>query len=274
MKLDPGIIHRRIAELLEQRKRFVLATIVETKGSSPQETGAKVLVHPDGSFEFTIGGGTFEAEVIRDALALLKGNVSKTREYKLTKQDIGMYCQGLVKVFFEEYGPLPQMLIFGGGHVGQALSRITAATHMFSTIVIDDRKEYANRKKHPAADQVILTDRTFTKKVPAIDSETYLVIVTRCHATDKMLVHKYAGSPAAYIGLIGSEAKIKQFSREVKEEGLSSTLFEKIHAPIGIPIGGKNPSEIAVSILAEVIQVKNQRNQTGRGLKSAIHNAG
>jgi xanthine dehydrogenase accessory factor len=185
-----------------------------------------------------------------------------------------MYCQGLVKVFFEEYSPLPQMMIFGGGHVGQALSRLTAATHMFSTIVIDDRKEYANRKKHPDADQVILTDRTFTKKVPPVDSETYLVIVTRCHATDKLLVHQYAGSPAAYIGLIGSEAKIRQFAREVQEEGLSSILFERIHAPIGIPIGGKNPSEIAISILAEVIRVKNTKGEARRGLKSAIHNAG
>ena len=261
MKLDPGAIHRRISELLDARKSFVLATIVETKGSSPQKTGAKILIHPDGSFEFTIGGGTFEAEVIRDGLALLAGETDQTHEYKLTKQDIGMYCQGLVKVFFEKYAAIPRLMIFGGGHVGQAISRIAGATHLFDTIVIDDRKEFANREKHPAADEVIHTDRTFTENVPEIDAETYVLILTRCHATDKLLVHKYVDAPAAYIGLIGSEAKIRQFKRELQEEGISAQRFERIHAPIGIPIGGKNPAEIAISVLAELIQVKNSRTK-------------
>ena len=259
MKLDPGAVHRRIAELLDQRKKVVVATIVEVKGSSPQKVGAKILIHPDGSFEFTIGGGTFEAEVIRDGLALLSGETKQTQEYKLTKQDIGMYCQGLVKVFFEKYAPIARLMIFGGGHVGQAISRVAGATNLFNTIVIDDRKEFANREKHPAADQVIHTDRTFTENLPEVDSETYLLILTRCHATDKLLVHKYVDAPAAYIGLIGSEAKIRQFTRELQEEGISSERFRRIHAPIGIPIGGKNPAEIAISVLAEIIQVKNSQ---------------
>jgi len=261
LKLDPGAVHRRIAELLDQRKGFALATIVETKGSSPQKTGAKILIHPDGTFEFTIGGGTFEAEVIRDGLALLSDDAQQTHEYKLTKQDIGMYCQGLVKVFFEKYTPIPRLMIFGGGHVGQAISRVAGATNLFNTIVIDDRKEFATHEKHPAAEVVILTDRKFTEGVPEIDSETYLLILTRCHATDKLLVHKYVGAPAAYIGLIGSSAKIRQFSRELEKEGIAPERFKRIHAPIGIPIGGKNPSEIAISILAEVIQVKNSKSK-------------
>jgi len=125
---------------------------------------------------------------------------------------------------------------------------------------VDDREEYAKKTRHPEADQTILTDRTFTVGIPPVDSETYVLILTRCHATDKLLVHKYVDSPAAYIGLIGSEAKVRQFARELEEEGISAARFERIHAPIGIPIGGKNPAEIAVSILAQVIQVKNAKN--------------
>ncbi len=259
MKIDPESIHRRIAALLEQRKRFVVATILETKGSCPQQPGTKMLVHADGSFEFTIGGGTFEAEVIQDSLTLWNSDSPQTRDYKLTKSELGMYCQGMVKVFFEKYSPRPQLLIFGGGHVSQALSRVSAATELFSVAVIDDRKEYANRRKHPSANQVFLTDRTFTKKIPPVDEETYIVILTRCHATDKLLVHKYADSKAAYIGLIGSQAKIRQFARELEQEGIPAESFDRIHAPVGLPIGGKNPSEIAISILAEVVQVKNAK---------------
>jgi xanthine dehydrogenase accessory factor len=259
MRIDQEKIHRRIAALLDQRKQFVVATILETKGSCPQQPGTKMIVHSDASFEFTIGGGTFEAEVIQDGLALLKTDSPNTRDYKLTKSDLGMYCQGLVKVFFEKYVPRPQLLIFGGGHVSQALSRVGAATELFSVVVVDDRNEYASRKKHPLANRVIYTDRTFTKKIPPVDEETYVVILTRCHATDKLLVHKYADSKAAYIGLIGSQAKIRQFARELETEGLPAKTFERIHAPIGLPIGGKNPSEIAISILSEIIQVRNSK---------------
>jgi xanthine dehydrogenase accessory factor len=262
MRLDPEAIHRRIGTLLKQRKTFVLATILDVKGSAPQQASAKMIVHPDGSFEFTIGGGTFEAEVIRDSLAILAADASNSREYKLTKSELGMYCQGLVKVFFEKYGPRPRMLIFGGGHVGHALSRVAAATELFSVVVIDDRKEYASVKRHPDADRVILTDRTFSTKVPAVDSETYIVIVTRCHATDKLLVKKYADSQAAYVGLIGSTPKIKQFARELEEEGVPREVFNRVHAPIGLAIGGKNPSEVAVSILAEIVQIKNSKAET------------
>jgi xanthine dehydrogenase accessory factor len=265
MRIDQETIHRRIAELLDLRKPFVVATILDAKGSCPQEPGTKMIIHSDGSFEFTIGGGTFEAEVIQDGLALLKTNSPHTRDYKLTKSELGMYCQGLVKVFFEKYIPRPQLLIFGGGHVSQALSRFGAATELFSVVVVDDRKEYANRKKHPSAKRIIHTDRTFTKKVPPVDEETYIAILTRCHATDKLLVQKYADSKAAYIGLIGSQAKIRQFARELEQEGVSAKKFERIHAPVGLPIGGKNPSEIAVSILAEMIQVRNSK-RTERSL--------
>ena len=259
MRLDPETIHRRIAALLSQRKSFVIATIVETKGSVPQVAGSSMIIHPDATFEFTIGGGSFEAEVIQDGLAIFSSDSAQTREYRLTKPDLGMYCQGVVKVFFEKQAPRPQLLILGGGHVGQALSRVGAATDLFSVTVVDDRQEYANIKKHPDANRVIFTDREFSTNIPPVDEHTYIVIVTRCHATDKLLVKKYINSGAAYIGLIGSRPKIKQFARELEEEGITAKSFEKIHAPIGIQLGGKNPAEIAISILAEVIQEKNTK---------------
>jgi xanthine dehydrogenase accessory factor len=258
MRLDQQTIHKRIAELLGLRKNFVVASIVEVKGSCPQQPGARMIVLPGGAFEFTIGGGTFEAEVIADAISLLSAPAPESREYKLTKSDLGMYCGGLVRVWFEPYRPTAQLLIFGGGHVGQALSRIAAASELFRVVVIDDRKEYAQRKKHAAADACILTDRTFTKGVPEADAQTFIVIVTRCHATDQILVKRYLDLPHAYLGLIGSEAKARQFARELMQQGVTPAQLERLHSPIGLPIGGKDPAEVAVSILAEVIQIKNR----------------
>lgn len=272
MRSDPEGFHRRIADLLHLRRRFVVATIVETKGSTPQAGGTKMLVHANGSFEFTIGGGTFEAEVIQDALSLMAKKHTEIREYKLTKSELGMYCQGVVRVMFEPFSPRPQLLILGGGHVGQALSRIAAATGVFFVVVADDREEYANRKKHPQADKVVLTSREYKKGIPEIDSETYVVIVTRCHATDKIIVKNLVGTNSAYVGLIGSKPKIKQFHRELVDEGVPLPFLETIHAPIGIAIGGKDPAEVAVSILAQVIQVKNslQSSKSALTLQKAI----
>jgi len=258
MRLDPEAIHARIAKLIRHRRRFVVATILEVKGSAPQKAGARMIVHPDGTFEFTIGGGTFEAEVIRDSLSAMDATAPSQRQYKLTKSDLGMYCQGLVQVLFETYQPRARLMIFGGGHVGQALSKLATGTELFSVVVIDDREEYADRAKHRGS-KVIFTDRTFTRGVPPVDDNTYVIIVTRCHATDKLLVHRYIRQRTAYLGLIGSEAKIRQFRRELSEENVPSNLFDTIHAPIGLPIGGKNPAEVAISILAEIVQVKNDR---------------
>jgi len=259
MKLDPQTIHTRIADLLQSRKHFVVATITEVKGSCPQKPGARMIVHPDGSFEFTIGGGTFEAEVLQDGQAALNREIPVHRQYRLTKPDLGMYCQGLVTVMFESYHPVAQIVIFGGGHVGQALSKLAAASDLFQTIVVDDRPQFADDKKHPDADRVILTDRSFLENVPEADEDSYIVIVTRCHATDKLLVLRYIRSGVAYLGLIGSRAKIRQFRNELGQEGVSSALLDRMHAPIGLPIGGKSPAEVAISILAEVIQIKNAR---------------
>lgn len=267
MRLDQETIHRRIADLLRERRAFVVATILDVKGSGPQKPGARMIIHRDGSFEFTIGGGTFEAEVLRDALACFTQRTPTLRQYKLTKSELGMYCQGLVDVSFESYQPVPRLLIFGGGHVGQALGKIASASELFHVVIVDDRKQYAERKRHPDVDEAIYTDRQWERNVPAVDECTYVVIVTRCHATDQLLVKRYLDQNQTYLGLIGSRAKIRQFFRELEQEGIAAKQLEHLHAPIGLPIGGKNPSEVAISILAELIQVKNNAGRKATALQ-------
>ncbi len=251
--------HRRIADLLEERKVFVLAELVGVKGSSPREPGARMIIFPDSSGEGTIGGGTFEAEVIQDALHLMREGKTLLKEYLLTPSEAGMYCAGQATVFLQAFHPPPQLLIFGGGHIARALSRLTGDTALFSITVVDDRPEFATPGLHPGARKVILTDPEFEKNIPPVDENTYIVIVTRDHEIDKSLVRRYCQKPVAYLGMVGSKSKWLQFVHEFKKEGILESALQRVHAPIGLPIGGKSPEEIAVSILAQLIAVKNSR---------------
>ena len=251
-------IYGRIAELLDTGERFAVAEIVGIKGSCPQELGASMLVYPDKRIEYTIGGGPFEAEVIQDSVRLMgNGEAVAVREYTLTEDEVGMYCQGVVSVLIKGHQPDPELLIFGAGHVGGALSRLAAATSLFRVTLIDDREEYADPAKHPGADRVILTDRDYEDGVPELRSNTFVVIVTRCHPTDKGLVGRYAGGNCAFVGMIGSEGKKRKLFKElVEDDGISREALDSVRSPIGLSLGGKSPEEIAVSILAQLVQVR------------------
>jgi len=250
--------HRRIAELLEGRRAFVLAELVGVKGSSPREPGARMIIFPDSTSEGTIGGGTFEAEVLQDALHLMREGKTLLKEYTLTPAEAGMYCAGKATVFLQAFHPPPQLLIFGGGHIARALSRLAGETALFSITVIDDRPEFANPTVHPSAQKVILTDPGYEKNIPSVDENTYIVIVTRDHKIDKALVRHYCQKPVAYLGMVGSKSKWLQFVHELMKEGIPESALQRVYAPIGLPIGGKSPEEIAISILAQLIEVKNK----------------
>jgi len=142
--------------------------------------------------------------------------------------------------------------------VGQALSRMAGGSGLFHVVVIDDRKEYATAEKHPLADEVIHTDRDFVSGVPEADDQTYIVVVTRCHESDKLIVKRYIGMPLPYIGVIGSSTKAAQIRKELTEERVAESALAALHSPIGLPIGGKHPAEIAISILAELVQTRNR----------------
>lgn len=185
------------------------------------------------------------------------------KEYQLTPGKLDLYCAGTASVLFQVFNPAPHLLILGGGHIAQALSRLAGETGLFQVTVVDDRAEFASPARHPAAHRVALTDAAYKKDVPDVDSETYVVIVTRDHPTDRELVKRYAGAPAAFIGMVGSETKWRTFRMELKKQGVPEEHLDRVHAPIGLPIGGKLPEEIAVSILAQLVQVKN--SEKGRG---------
>ena len=257
----PTVI-RRTAELLGAHREFVLAHLVSVTGSVPQQVGAKMIVFADRTTEFTIGGGPFEAKVTEAAAALLRSGAGpELKEYTLSQGDLGMYCAGKATVLLEVFRPDWRLLVFGGGHVGRALARMAVETGVFETWVIDDRAEFAAPAAHPTAAAVVHTDREYRRGVPEPDARTLVVIVTRCHEVDRRLLGRFArisGPEAAlpYVGMIGSRAKVTRMRAELAAEGLPAAALDRVHMPIGLPVGGKNPGEIAVSILAQLLQVK------------------
>ncbi len=258
----PVEFFRRVAELLEKGAPFATARLLDVRGSAPQEPGAAMIVFPDQRIEGTIGGGRFEATVILDAAAALEKGEPRVevREYALTQHELRMYCAGRVRVLVELHRSGPELLICGGGHVGQALGRLAAVSGLFHTTLVDDRAEFASRERHPTVDRLVLTDPTYREGFPALHGETYAVIVTRCHAVDKHLVKRLATEDVLpYLGLIGSRSKIASLFDELEAEGVPRAALARVRAPIGLPIGGKEPGAVAVSILAEVVQVLNGR---------------
>jgi xanthine dehydrogenase accessory factor len=279
-------------------ERVVLCIVVATRGSTPQEKGAKMLVVGDGRTFGTLGGGCVEAEVRKRAVELLSENVSKLLDFHLDHDygwDDGLICGGVMEIFVqvidrqhdgmyrraleavqsqvpmtlrvpyeqegkskeyvEEIGPPPTLVIAGAGHVGQALGDIAAKLD-FNVTVIDDRVDYASEQRFPLAKRRIVGDIESELRKLAINAGTYIVIVTRGHRHDGQSLHAVIDSPAKYIGLIGSKAKIKLIHDDLVAKGVSPQKLSRVYAPIGYNIGAVSVPEIAVSIAAELIAVR------------------
>ena len=251
--------HERVVEALRQGKRLTIATIIDTAGSTPRKRGARMAVVEGGELLDSIGGGALEALVVEDARGLLLSGGSLVKEYLLKEGNepecTGMICGGRVRVHLQVELPPERLLIFGAGHVGAALAALTPALG-FATTVLDDREEFLEEARFPRQVQLQRMGPGFTGDLPPVDACTYVAIVTRCHKTDLEALRRALGTPAGYIGLIGSRRKVRLIVERLRREGFSESRLGGLRAPIGIPIGACTPGEIAVSIAGEMIQVR------------------
>lgn len=152
--------------------------------------------------------------------------------------------------------------IFGAGHVSQKLASLTSMVG-FRTVVLDDRVEFANRTRFPGANEiVVLKDIQTAFDEIDLDAESYIVIVTRGHLHDQIILKQALKTMAVYIGMIGSKRKREEIYRSLEAEGISKASLEAVHSPIGLQIGAESPEEIAVSITAELIQARVRHLQT------------
>ena len=151
--------------------------------------------------------------------------------------------------------------VFGAGHCGEKLIPVLSMIG-FSTVVVDDRPDFANEVRFPRADRIVVPE-SFAAAVEtlSIDERGYVIIVTRGHAHDRDVLAQALKTPACYIGMIGSKSKVAKTFEALEKQGFSPDDLARVHAPIGLSIGAETPEEIAVSIAAQVIQFRAARSE-------------
>jgi xanthine dehydrogenase accessory factor len=251
-------IYQEIVRIKTEGGEAALVTVVSASGSTPREEGAKMLVRPDGSIFGTIGGGSLEARVIKEAIGVIRQGKPKRHHFTLTAKgagELGMICGGDTDVFIEPILTQPTLYIFGGGHIALALAQMGRLCG-FKIAVVDDRPEFAQAERFPEAKVILAEDFTSSFSRVKIDGPSYIVIVTHGHKHDEVVLEWAVGTPARYIGMIGSKTKNETVFKHLRARGISQQQLDGVHAPIGLEIGAQTPEEIAVSILAEVIKVR------------------
>jgi len=241
--------------IIEQGIPAVLCVVTETTGSTPRKAGSKMLVFQDGAIKGTIGGGSIEFQVIQDALKNISCGSPFTKRFHL-EDDLKMQCGGTMEVYFETIGCLPKLYIFGGGHIGKAVAGYAPGLG-FRPFVFDQREGIFELWNIPGVETrtgdylQIIDSLTF-------DKNTYIVIVTHQHESDEKVLLACAPLENAYLGMIGSKRKVSEIRKNALENKiLSAELLAKIDMPIGIPFAAETPAEIAISIVAKMIDVKN-----------------
>lgn len=261
-------IYSEIIKLEEQNISFAIATIISAKGSTPR-TSAKMIVKNDGSIIGTIGGGVVESYVIEQAVEAIDKRNSRIVEYRLNKEakdGIHMDCGGDMAFFIEVVSTKLEIVIIGGGHVGHALYE-QACLLNYKTIIVDNSKEHVNKDRFSKA-TFVFVDEDIQEAINNvnINENTYIVVVTR--DCDEKALKAVLDTRATYIGMIGSSKKVAKIMGSMKEETEERIGF--VNAPIGLDIGAETPEEIALSIMAEIMKIKN--NKTGLSLKEIKKN--
>lgn len=343
--------------LMEKGEPCVMATVIHTKGSTPQKAGAKLLIRKDGSCAGTLGGGCVEGEIwaLAKQLLSIQGD-PLCRKYDLNEEFAardGLVCGGTMfffidpivspgnfksfaseivrayrgelsvalatvvnspmgrpklgsklliredgtvqgsfdnseletetiaigktlaihggnryfktiddtEIFVEGFTSPPTLVLIGGGHVNRAVSRL-ASLLGFRMYVVDDRLEFSNKERFPEAETIVISDYSRgLGKVP-VNSNTYIVVATRGHRYDDLALAAAIQTPARYIGLLGSKRKTLEIYKSLLKGKVPRERLQEVHAPIGLNIGAIIPEEIAVSIMAEIIMVRNGGNGT------------
>lgn len=263
--------YENLSKFLKQHPTLAIATVIETEGSTPRESHAKMIVFPDGGIYGTIGGGGLEQMVIDDALKEIENGNSFTKTYNLKGKDkggIGSLCGGSASVHVEIIRPSGTILLCGGGHIAKDLASMAVILGM-NIIVVDDREDYASKERFPGASKVIHGNPSDSSLKDLVTPSTYIVLVTHGHEHDKEALKNLILTDAAYIGMIGSKNKVTTVMNELRAEGVPAEALNKVFSPIGLDIGAETPAEIALSILSEIVHVIRKGTPSPSSMKTA-----
>lgn len=250
-------IFAEAARLEEQNRPFALAQIVESRGSTPRHS-AQMLIREDGSIAGTIGGGMVERKVIDAALEALCERTSRMFHGRMARTGsdaVGSDCGGTMSVYISVHGLRPRLLLVGAGHVNRAVAHAAAQVDfdicvgdIYSASLCPETFPLSARRIHGSS---------FTEVVEAMAVRPQDFVLIATNNQDREALDRLITQPVAWLGLLASRRKVQVFVRQMRENGVAEADISRLRAPIGYDIGAETPEEIAISVLAEILQVKN-----------------
>jgi xanthine dehydrogenase accessory factor len=251
--VDPegdGEVFARMVRERTARQGCTLVTPLWEKG------GGRMLFCENGERLGGLGKEGVEGQVGKRVEELIGGERGSVVELDLEREEArNLGFDQVAELFVEPFPPPPVLYIFGGGHVGGQIASL-AKNVGFRVVMIDDRPLFANPERHPDADEWVVGDMDTVFAELDIDDQSYIVAVTRGHQHDEKVVEKGIGTPARYIGMLGSERKKMVMWKRIAQRGGDRGGLDRVFAPIGFNIGADSPEEIAVSVVAELIEVR------------------
>jgi xanthine dehydrogenase accessory factor len=254
-----------LLEMLRAGGDGALATVIVTRGSTPQVPGARLLLQADGSTIGTVGGGAIERLVV-EALADVKARGEPRVLACDLAKELGMCCGGSMEIFLEPIAAAQRLVIFGAGHVAQPTAALARGVG-FEVVVVDEREELNTSERFPDCRRELLDLPAAIRRLQP-SARDWLLIVTHDHQLDEQALRLALLGRARYIGLVGSRRKVYRLAQRVAaREGRLD--LARVYAPVGLALGAITPAEIAVSIVAELIALRRGVDVTGHS--SAIN---
>ena len=263
-------IYQALAEVEKNHESAALCTVVKSVGSTPRHVGSKMLVYPDGKFIGTVGGGDLEHRVLDEAWIAMGDGESRLLSYTMadpSRGDPGV-CGGTVEVFVEPILPPAMIVVIGAGHVGKAVVHL-AKWLGFRVAVSDDRPEFCTPKSVPGADAYYPVEMGKLPVQLNIDKRTYIVITSRGASVDVQGLPGLLEADPAYIGVIGSKRRWLTTVKGLEQQGVPDEKIARVHSPMGLELNAETPEEIAVSIMAEILMLKDKGTGKPMRMKQA-----
>jgi xanthine dehydrogenase accessory factor len=252
--MDDLPIYEEIIRLKKGRIPAALATVVETRGSSPRKAGAKMLVRQDGTIAGTVGGGQIEADTIGAAIEVIRLGQPRTLSFSLTEQHGGV-CGGEMLIYLEPLFVPQHLVVVGGGHVGRAVSQAARSAGFLVTLISTVEPQTSITISDEIRYHQVEDLQTAFAEI-GVDSGTYVFIATSDHRQDFLATATTLRTEARYIGLLGSSRKRLALEKYLSELDFTANAIDRITSPAGLEIGAETPAEIAVSVVAQMIGVR------------------
>ena len=272
-------IYEKLSEFKKAGKDAVIITVTSKEGMGPADVGKKLIIGSDGNFFGTIGGGAIEHYAIERAKSLLIERKSCSENYILNDKNVelkndtvklDMACGGSVTLFYEFVGPKQYVYIFGGGHCGAALARVLKPLG-FYTVIIDNRKEIIDGLDDSANEKVCQGFVEYIDK-HGLPNNRYVVVSTPSHISDYDVLDKILELKIKprYFGMLCSKKKIADYLAKVHEKYGDDVDLSNFYSPIGLPIGGDSPEEVAISIASEILSIYYGKDAVNAHMRDAI----